>query len=130
VDEWIGQGLAEMDFCRAVNIQCVPDDTRHFGNIAGYRVRRAPNGLVLVPSDNDEDISVATGVEGPNERRTFWIGCTDRRGSFHTSTHAGWRAVDFRLIATVRTAVAGPRRQPLRRNGRRRDISHVRDQKD
>jgi len=36
-------------------------------------VRRAPNGLVLVPSDNDEDIFVAVMVE-PKKRRARVLG--------------------------------------------------------
>jgi hypothetical protein len=32
-------------------------------SVAGYRVRRATSGLVLVPSDNDDDIFVAVKVE-------------------------------------------------------------------
>ena len=38
-----------------------------YGNVAGYRVRRAPNNLVLVPSDRDEDIFVAVRVEATKE---------------------------------------------------------------
>jgi hypothetical protein len=46
-----------------MNVQHVPECNKLCGSVAGYRVRRAPNGLVLVPSDNDEDIFVAVKVE-------------------------------------------------------------------
>jgi hypothetical protein len=62
-DEWAEQVLAEIVFAKAVNIQHVPECNKLCGSVAGYRVRRAPNGLVLVPSDNDEDIFVAVKVE-------------------------------------------------------------------
>jgi hypothetical protein len=62
-DEWAEQVLAEMAFSQAMNVQYFPDGDRLHGSVAGYRVRRAPNGLVLVPSDNDEDIFVAVRVE-------------------------------------------------------------------
>jgi hypothetical protein len=41
-------------------------------------MRRAPNGLVLVPSDNDEDIFVAVRVE--NEKRGTRFGLVARIG--------------------------------------------------
>jgi hypothetical protein len=62
-DEWCEQSLAETVFSRAMDVQYSPDINKLHGNVAGYRVRRAPNGLVLVPSDNDEDIFVAVRVE-------------------------------------------------------------------
>jgi len=62
-DEWAEQALAEIAFAKAMNVQYVPERDNLYGNVAGYRVRRAPNGLVLVPSDNDEDIFVAVRVE-------------------------------------------------------------------
>jgi hypothetical protein len=62
-DEWVEQALAELAFAKAMNVQHVPDHNKIHGHVAGYRVRRAPNGLVLVPSDNDEDIFVAVMVE-------------------------------------------------------------------
>ena len=46
-----------------MNVQYSPHVIELHGRVAGYRVRRAPNGLVLVPSDNDEDIFVAVRVE-------------------------------------------------------------------
>jgi hypothetical protein len=46
-----------------MNVQHVPECNKLCGSVAGYRVRRAPNGLVLVPSDNDEDIFVAVRVD-------------------------------------------------------------------
>jgi hypothetical protein len=50
--------LAEIAFSKAMNVEYVFDFDRSklCGSIAGYRVRRAPNGLVLVPSDSDDDI--------------------------------------------------------------------------
>src|SRR5215469_1383329 len=66
-DEWAEQVLAEMAFAKAMNVQHVPDHNKVHGYVAGYRVRRAPNGLVLVPSDNDEDIFVAVRVEATKE---------------------------------------------------------------
>jgi hypothetical protein len=62
-DEWVEQTMAEMAFAKAMNVQYVPDGNKFDGNVAGYRVRRTPNGLVLVPSDSDEDIFVAVSVE-------------------------------------------------------------------
>ena len=46
-----------------MNIQYFSDPKRRCGSVAGYRVRRGRNGLVLVPSDNYEDIFVAVRVE-------------------------------------------------------------------
>jgi hypothetical protein len=57
------QALAETAFAQAMNVQYVPERNNLYGIVAGYRVRRAPNGLVLVPSDSDEDIFVAVRVE-------------------------------------------------------------------
>jgi hypothetical protein len=62
-DEWTEQALAETVFSKAMNIQYLPEPDSLHGRVAGYRVRRAPNGLVLVPSDDDEDIFVAVKVE-------------------------------------------------------------------
>jgi hypothetical protein len=61
--EWAEQALAEVAFSKAMNVQCSLESDNLRGSVAGYRVRRAPNGLVLVPSDNDEDIFVAVKVE-------------------------------------------------------------------
>jgi hypothetical protein len=61
--EWAEQVLAEIAFSQVINVQHVPDSKKLCGSVAGYRVRRAPNGLVLVPSDDDEDIFVAVKVE-------------------------------------------------------------------
>ena len=47
-DEWAEQALAEIAFSRAMNVQYVFELDKLFGSVAGYRVRRAPNGLVLV----------------------------------------------------------------------------------
>jgi hypothetical protein len=62
-DAWVEQTIAEMAFAKAMNVQYVPECTKLDGNVAGYRVRRAPIDLVLVPSDSDEDIFVAVRVE-------------------------------------------------------------------
>jgi hypothetical protein len=62
-DEWAEQALAELAFSKVMNVQYVPEPDNLRGSVAGYRVRRAPNGLVLVPSDSDEDIFVAVKVE-------------------------------------------------------------------
>jgi hypothetical protein len=62
-DEWTAQVLAEFAFSKVMNVQYVFELNKLFGSVAGYRVRRAPNGLVLVPADNDEDIFVAVEVE-------------------------------------------------------------------
>ena len=55
--------MAEIGFARVMNVQYFHDPSNLRGRVAGYRVRRAPNGLVLVASDNDEDIFVAVRVE-------------------------------------------------------------------
>jgi hypothetical protein len=62
-DEWIEQIFAEVAFAKVMNVQHVPECNKLCGNVAGYRVRRALDGLVLVPSDNDEDIFVAVRVD-------------------------------------------------------------------
>jgi hypothetical protein len=62
-DEWAEQFLAEVAFSMAMNVQYLFDGNKLNRSVAGYRVRRAPNGLVLVPSDNDEDIFVAVKRE-------------------------------------------------------------------
>jgi hypothetical protein len=62
-DEWAEQTLAEFAFSKAMNVQYLPDGNNLNGSVAGYRVRRAPNGLVLVPSDSDEEIFVAVRVD-------------------------------------------------------------------
>jgi len=67
-DEWVEQAMAEMAFSIAMNIQYIPDHNNLHGNVAGYRVRRAQNDLVLLPSDSDEDIFVAMKVEKINRR--------------------------------------------------------------
>jgi hypothetical protein len=76
-EEWVEQFLAEIAFCKGMNVQfpdsegLVARDRR--GSIAGYRVRRAPNGLVLVASDNDDDIFVAVRM-GTTEREQDVLG--------------------------------------------------------
>ena len=65
-DEWAEQVMAEIAFAEAMNVQYVPERNKLYGYVAGYRVRRAPNGLVLVPSDNDEDVFVAVRAERTN----------------------------------------------------------------
>jgi len=67
-DEWAEQVMAEIAFAKAMNVQYVPERNKLYGNVAGYQVRRAPNGLVLVPSDSDEDIFVAVRVERTKRR--------------------------------------------------------------
>ena len=62
-EEWANQVLAEIAFSKAMNVQYLPDGNNLNGSVAGYRVRRAPNGLVLVPSDSDEEIFVAVRVD-------------------------------------------------------------------
>ncbi|HEX3502375.1 MAG TPA: hypothetical protein VHU22_03160, partial [Xanthobacteraceae bacterium] len=62
-DEWAEQALAEVAFSKVMNVQYFPQPDNLRGSVAGYRVRRAPNGLVLVPSDSDDDIFVAVKVE-------------------------------------------------------------------
>ena len=63
--------MAEVAFSKAMNVQYVFELNELFGSVAGYRVRRAPNGLVLVPADNDEDIFVAVRVE--KIERGAWV---------------------------------------------------------
>jgi hypothetical protein len=58
-DEWFEQAAAEMALAMATNVQYDPERSKLDGNVAGYRVRRAPRGLVLIPSDPDEEIFVA-----------------------------------------------------------------------
>jgi hypothetical protein len=62
-DEWTEQALAELAFSKIMNVKYFPEPDKLCGSVAGYRVRRAPNGLVLVSSDSDEDIFVAVRVE-------------------------------------------------------------------
>jgi hypothetical protein len=54
-DEWVEQVLAEIAFAKAMKVQHVPECNKFCGSVAGYRVRRAADCLVLVPSDNNED---------------------------------------------------------------------------
>ena len=63
-DEWIEQAMAEFAFSKAMNVQYFPAPDNLCGTVAGYRVRRALNGLVLLPADSDEDIFVAVRVKG------------------------------------------------------------------
>ena len=72
-NEWIEQALAEIVFSKAMNVQYFGDPTNLRGSVAGYRVRRTPNGLVLVASDSDEDIFVAVRVE-PTKRAARVLG--------------------------------------------------------
>ena len=51
-----------------MNVQHVPEDNNLHGSVAGYRIRRSPSGLVLVPSDDGEDIFVAVRVETTKRR--------------------------------------------------------------
>ena len=68
-DEWAEQVLAEIVFAEAMNVHYVPERNKLYGYVAGYRVRRAPNGLVLVPSDNDEDVFLAI----KNHQLSWWF---------------------------------------------------------
>jgi hypothetical protein len=72
-DEWAEQALAEIAFAKAMNVQHSLECDKLYGHVAGYRVRRAPNGLVLVPSDNDEDIFVAVRAE-TTKREAYVLG--------------------------------------------------------
>jgi hypothetical protein len=72
-DEWVEQALAEIAFAKAANIQHVLEGNNLHGIVAGYRIRRAPKGLVLVSSDSDEDIFVAVRVE-TTKRQAFALG--------------------------------------------------------
>jgi len=58
-EEWAEQFVAEIAFSMAMNVQYLFDGNKLDRSVAGYRVRPAPNGLVLVPSDSDEEIFVA-----------------------------------------------------------------------
>ena len=80
-DEWAEQALAVMAFSKAMNVQYFPDCNRRDGSVAGYRVRRAPNGLVLLPSDSDEDIFVAVRVQKTKRRACVlgWLRASDAR---------------------------------------------------
>ena len=62
-NEWAEQGAAELTFAIAMDVQHELDANQHDGNVAGYRVRRAPVGLVLVPADNDDDVYVGVQVD-------------------------------------------------------------------
>ena len=72
-EEWAEQVLAEIAFAKIMNVQYFPDSDTDRGKVAGYRVCRAPNGLVLVASDSDEDIFVAVKV-GPTKREAHVLG--------------------------------------------------------
>jgi len=61
-DEWVNQARAELVFAQVMNVQHVLDPAHLNGIVAGYRVRCAPDGLVLIPSDSDEDIFVAVRI--------------------------------------------------------------------
>jgi hypothetical protein len=67
-DEWAEQAIAMGVFAMIMNVQYVPEPDNLYGNVAGYLVRRAPNGLVLVASDSDEDIFVGVMVEKEKKR--------------------------------------------------------------
>jgi hypothetical protein len=64
-DEWKEQTRAEMAFAIAMDIEFTLDTTELDGRVADFRVRRAPNGLILVPADSDDDIFVAVKVDVP-----------------------------------------------------------------
>ena len=85
-DEWVEQTAAEMAFAMAMNVQYAPERNNLDGIVAGYRVRRAQKGLVLVPSDSDEEIFVAVRVVQNKKKPRSWVGCADRKGRFRPST--------------------------------------------
>jgi hypothetical protein len=67
--DWGEQTCAELAFAKVMNVYFVPKYNELYGNVAGYRVRRAPNGLlVLAPSDSDEDTFVGVQVEREKQR--------------------------------------------------------------
>jgi hypothetical protein len=70
-DEWVEQAVAEIAFAKAINVQYAPERNNIDGNVAGYRVRRAQDGLVLVPSDGDEEILVGVKVE--KNKKGAWV---------------------------------------------------------
>jgi len=72
-EEWAEQVVAEIAFAKIMNVQYFPDSDTDRGRVAGYRVCRAPNGLVLVASDSDEDIFVAVKV-GPTKGEARVLG--------------------------------------------------------
>jgi hypothetical protein len=72
-DEWAEQTAAEIAFAIAMNVQYAPERNDLNGTVAGYRVRRAQDGLVLVPSDGDEEIFVGVKV-GKNKKRAWVLG--------------------------------------------------------
>jgi hypothetical protein len=67
-EEWAEQAAAEIAFARIMNVQYFAAPDNLSGSVAGYRVRRASNRLVLVASDSDEDIFVAVRVEVTKRR--------------------------------------------------------------
>jgi len=74
-DEWTKQVAAEHVFAEVMNVQYVSDPPNRNGVVAGYRVRCAPDGLVLIPSDSDDDIFVAVNVEITKRRASVlgWL---------------------------------------------------------
>jgi hypothetical protein len=74
-EEWFEQFLAEVAFSMFMNVQYTFDGNKHNRSVAGYRVRRAPNGLVLVPSDSDEEIFVAVRTDATKREACFlgWL---------------------------------------------------------
>ena len=75
VDEWFEQFMAEVGFAQVMNVQYnFPDSDKPCGRVAGYRVRRTPNGLVLVASDSDQDIFVAVRMGSKREQYVLgWL---------------------------------------------------------
>jgi hypothetical protein len=67
-DEWLEQAAAEVAFAMAMNVQHDVEGNSLNGNVAGYQVRRAQNGLVLVSADGGEDIFVGVKVERNKQR--------------------------------------------------------------
>jgi hypothetical protein len=72
-NEWLEQASAEIVFAHAINVPYVCDASNLKGVVAGYRVRRAQNGLVLVPSDGDEEIFVAITIDSEWANLLGWL---------------------------------------------------------
>jgi hypothetical protein len=72
-EEWVEQALAETAFAKHINVQHFPEVDELHGNVAGYRVRRATDNLVLIHSDGDEDIFVAVKLES-TKREAYVMG--------------------------------------------------------
>jgi hypothetical protein len=89
--EFAEQACAEIAFAKAMG---VPRGLRDFPDhkvldgqvIAGYRVRRAPDGLVIIPSDDDNEKIVAVLADIENKRATV-LGWITAREAKHPKYH-------------------------------------------